>query len=255
MSGARSLIRARLACIDDEAQGETLEFLWNDEVDASIVANGHLSIFENPGTDDPEVFSAYLHSIRWNTATAADRKLLQAPFRAGIHLDACPLVPLANRVTPLLRQRGVVDDQPGIVAANQLVDFDEQGCFGRSSIPNAATDEMMKLVIVHGAVTCRHRLNALAVARADQSRYIGRGHPPTRFMPKRIEELLKPALEILVLIRVHGRSSSKSTPYESRNSYLGDPKNAAQLKICQSSAWWQPPATPGNARSDRSVAG
>ncbi len=96
VTGGDPLTRARLACIDDDAQGETLEVLWRDEVDASVVADSHLSVFENPGTDDPEVFSAYLRSIRWNTATAADRKLLQAPFRAGIHLDAYQLVPLAK---------------------------------------------------------------------------------------------------------------------------------------------------------------
>src|SRR4051812_32705081 len=94
VSGGEALIRTRLACIDDDAQGETLEVLWGDEVDASVISDSHFSVFENPGTDDPEVFSAYLRSIRWNTATAADRKLLQAPFRAGIHLDAYQLVPL-----------------------------------------------------------------------------------------------------------------------------------------------------------------
>jgi SNF2 family DNA or RNA helicase len=96
VTGDDRLIRARLACIDDDAQGERLEVLWRDELDASIIADGYLSVFENPGTNDPEVFSAYLRSIRWNTATAADRKLLQAPFRAGIHLDAYQLVPLAK---------------------------------------------------------------------------------------------------------------------------------------------------------------
>jgi hypothetical protein len=96
VTGGDALVRARLACIDDDAQGERLEVLWRDEVDASIIADSHMSVFENPGTDDPEVFSAYLRSIRWNTATAADRKLLQAPFRAGIHLDAYQLVPLAK---------------------------------------------------------------------------------------------------------------------------------------------------------------
>jgi superfamily II DNA or RNA helicase len=96
VTGGDALVRARLACIDDDAQGEMLEVLWRDELDASVVADSHLSVFENPGTDDPEVFSAYLRSIRWNTATAADRKLLQAPFRAGIHLDAYQLVPLAK---------------------------------------------------------------------------------------------------------------------------------------------------------------
>lgn len=96
VTGENGLVRTRLACIDDDAQGETLEILWREELDASIIADSHLSVFENPGTDDPEVFSAYLRSIRWNTATAADRRLLQAPFRAGIHLDAYQLVPLAK---------------------------------------------------------------------------------------------------------------------------------------------------------------
>jgi superfamily II DNA or RNA helicase len=95
VSGPESPLRVRLACIDDDAQGETLEVLWHDEIDASPIVEG-LSAFEHPGTDDPEVFSAYLRSIRWNTATAADRKLLQSPFRAGIHLDAYQLVPLAK---------------------------------------------------------------------------------------------------------------------------------------------------------------
>jgi hypothetical protein len=90
--GGESLVRARLACIDDDAQGEMLEVLWREEIDASVIADSHLSVFEKPGTDDPTVFSAYLRSIRWNTATAADQKLLQAPFRAGIHLDAYQLV-------------------------------------------------------------------------------------------------------------------------------------------------------------------
>ena len=96
VTGGDAIVRARLACIDDDAQGETLEVLWRDELDASVIADGHVSTFESPGTDDPEVFSAYLRSIRWNTATAADRRLLQAPFRAGIHLDAYQLVPLAK---------------------------------------------------------------------------------------------------------------------------------------------------------------
>jgi hypothetical protein len=96
VNGNDLLVRTRLACIDDDAQGETLEVLWHAEVDASVIADGHQNVFDNPGTDDPEVFSAYLRSIRWNTATAADRKLLQAPFRAGIHLDAYQLVPLAK---------------------------------------------------------------------------------------------------------------------------------------------------------------
>jgi SNF2 family DNA or RNA helicase len=45
-------------------------------------------------TDDPAVFAAYLRGLEWNTATAADRDLFQAPLRAGIWLDAYQLLPL-----------------------------------------------------------------------------------------------------------------------------------------------------------------
>ncbi len=46
------------------------------------------------GTDEQSVFGAWLRTIRWNTASAADRTLLQAPFRAGIRLDPYQLLPL-----------------------------------------------------------------------------------------------------------------------------------------------------------------
>jgi hypothetical protein len=41
VSGGETLVRTRLACIDDDAQGETLEVLCRDEVDASVIADGH----------------------------------------------------------------------------------------------------------------------------------------------------------------------------------------------------------------------
>jgi hypothetical protein len=47
--------------------------LSRNSVELRAGPDRHLSVFENPGTDDPTVFSAYLRSIRWNTATAADR--------------------------------------------------------------------------------------------------------------------------------------------------------------------------------------
>jgi superfamily II DNA or RNA helicase len=83
-----------LACIDDDAQGETAAVLWDAELDATILADEGWANVAKQGTDDPSVFSAYLRTLRWNTATAADRDLFQAPFRAGIHQDAYQLLPL-----------------------------------------------------------------------------------------------------------------------------------------------------------------
>lgn len=88
------LATTRLACVDDDAQGEATDVLWDAEIDGAILGDEGWASVARLGTDDPSVFSAYLRTLRWNTATAADRDLFQAPFRAGIHLDAYQLLPL-----------------------------------------------------------------------------------------------------------------------------------------------------------------
>ncbi len=78
----------QVACVDDDAQGETTEIVWAAELDAERLGDEGWEALAKSGTDDPVVFAAYLRTIRWGTATAADRDLFQAPFRAGIRLDA-----------------------------------------------------------------------------------------------------------------------------------------------------------------------
>jgi SNF2 family DNA or RNA helicase len=46
------------------------------------------------GFDSPRLFSAHLHTLRWNCVTATDPRLFQPPFRAGIRIDAYQLEPL-----------------------------------------------------------------------------------------------------------------------------------------------------------------
>ena len=86
----------RVACVDDDAQGEICEVVWRAEaeLDAEPLSEEGWGAVARTGTDDPSVFAAYLRTIRWGTATAADRDLFQAPFRAGIRLDAYQLLPL-----------------------------------------------------------------------------------------------------------------------------------------------------------------
>jgi superfamily II DNA or RNA helicase len=93
-SAGAGLTALRLACVDDDAQGEMVEVLWDAELDGSVLRDEGWGSVAKLGTDDASVFSAYLRTLRWNTATAADRDLFQAPFRAGIHLDAYQLLPL-----------------------------------------------------------------------------------------------------------------------------------------------------------------
>jgi ERCC4-related helicase len=48
----------------------------------------------NKGFDCADLFSAYLHSLRWNCVTSTEAKLFQAPYRAGIEVKAYQLEPL-----------------------------------------------------------------------------------------------------------------------------------------------------------------
>jgi SNF2 family DNA or RNA helicase len=84
----------RMSCLDDDAQGQALEVLWEKEVDPEIVAAEAWRDIAGRGFDPPKVFSAYLHTLQWNCVTATDPNLFQSPFRAGIRIDAYQLEPL-----------------------------------------------------------------------------------------------------------------------------------------------------------------
>lgn len=84
----------RLSCLEDDALGEQLEVLWEREVDAKIVGTTSWEAIANRGFDCPRLFSAYMHTLRWNCVTSCDPKLFQAPYRAGIEVKAYQLEPL-----------------------------------------------------------------------------------------------------------------------------------------------------------------
>jgi superfamily II DNA or RNA helicase len=85
----------RLACLEDDAQGETLEVLWEHEVDAEALPEGAGQLALGPrGFDAPRLFAAYLDTLRWNSVTATDPRLFQSPWRAGIGIKTYQLEPL-----------------------------------------------------------------------------------------------------------------------------------------------------------------
>lgn len=103
----------RLACLDDDAAGDQAEVLWSYEVDAQVVSD--IPDLVRPGfaLDDPRMFGAYLHAMRWHTVTSTDKRLLQAPFRAGIDLKAYQLDPL-RKALELPRVNLFIADDVGL---------------------------------------------------------------------------------------------------------------------------------------------
>jgi superfamily II DNA or RNA helicase len=84
----------RLSCVDDDAQGQSLDVLWENELDAEIRSAENWSRIAERGFDPAPRFAAYLNTLRWNCVTSTDPRLLQSPFRAGIKLDPYQLEPL-----------------------------------------------------------------------------------------------------------------------------------------------------------------
>ena len=80
-----------LLCVDDDAQGQALDVVWDLELEKSILDRDIWKSIGKKGFDDPRFFAAYMRTLRWNCVTATDPKLFQAPFRAGIQIDACQL--------------------------------------------------------------------------------------------------------------------------------------------------------------------
>jgi SNF2 family DNA or RNA helicase len=84
----------RLSCLEDDSQGDPLEVLWDREIDARLISGANWEQIASRGFDAPRLFSAYLHTLRWNCVTATDERLFQAPYRAGIEVKSYQLEPL-----------------------------------------------------------------------------------------------------------------------------------------------------------------
>jgi hypothetical protein len=84
----------RLACLDDDANGQRLEVFWEREVDRQVLGASTWDTVGQRGFDQPQVFGSYLNTLRWNCVTSTDPGLFQSPLRAGIDVKPYQLEPL-----------------------------------------------------------------------------------------------------------------------------------------------------------------
>lgn len=100
-----------LSSLEDDGLGEELTVVWELEPGARVIEK--VALPEPSGIDPPARLDAFLDAVRWGAAVAADRRRIQAPFRAGIEIEDYQLDPLV-RAIQMPRVNLLVADDVGL---------------------------------------------------------------------------------------------------------------------------------------------
>jgi hypothetical protein len=100
-----------LLSVEDDAQGDTLQVIWDLEPGASV--SGTSTLPEVAAFDPPERLDAFLDAVRWGSIASADVKRLQAPYRSGTKIEDYQLAPV-NRALTMPRVNLLIADDVGL---------------------------------------------------------------------------------------------------------------------------------------------
>jgi len=128
------------------------------------------------------------------------------------------LMGYADRVCALLHQGRVVNDQMRLATADQRLRLLEQYALVARSFPWRRRHEVMKLLMVAGALTSRHGLHAFALPRSDQSTQVDRRPAPLTLVPELGQKWLHPLLKLRLPLRL---ALVHRPPLEARRDWNG----------------------------------
>ena len=103
--------RVTLECLSDDSLGKEIEVIWEREVTPRKVESTTLPKIDS--IDDPELFSAFIHSLKWGATSLAVGNILQAPFRGGVQIEEYQLAPVV-RASNMPRVRLLLADDVGL---------------------------------------------------------------------------------------------------------------------------------------------
>jgi ERCC4-related helicase len=86
----------QLSCVEEGAEGEELQVIW--ELEPGAFVKEKMDLPEPTGYDHPKRMDAFLNAIRWGAVASADVNAMQAPFRSGIEIEDYQLDPLVRAI-------------------------------------------------------------------------------------------------------------------------------------------------------------
>lgn len=105
------ITRVSLECIDDDKLGETLDVIWEREVNTRILED--VSLPAMSGWDKPERFKSFLRAVKWSTTSSLAGKTLHCPFMGAIDLEPYQVAP-AVRAVIMPRVNLLIADDVGL---------------------------------------------------------------------------------------------------------------------------------------------